>query len=200
MKVFLSFLILLFSLFGCKNDRKIDSDTFSMGTELQQETKDTIQNLDKKSYAGLERIFQDTGVIKTNGKYLMLVFGKNNCTYCEKFKEDIKNSQSLQNQITKDFSPYYINISYDKDHLFDLGEIHQANIKTSQLSNSIYKIQVTPTIIFGDNSGKTIFEIPGYVEQHNFSKILEFITSRQWENSTNGKERMKLLQNYLNKE
>lgn len=201
MKYLASFLLGLCIFFvGCKGENTVSSQAFSSGTDMQQETQEELQNIDKKSYAGLEHIFQDTSTIQTNDKFLMLVFGKNNCKYCDKMKQDIKESTKLQSAIKDNFSPYYINISYDKVHNFNLGKEQQVKIMTSQLANSIYKIQVTPTTIFGDKNGKTIIEIPGYVEEKDFIKILDFIDSRQWEAGKDTKERMKLLQEYLSKD
>ncbi|CBG39391.1 SoxW family protein [Helicobacter mustelae] len=197
---FFSGLFLALGLFfvGCKDDKKIDSNAFSSGKEMQQDAKDAAQNIDKKSYAGLEGVFQDTGDITANGKYLLLVFGKNNCSYCEKLKNDLKKHKDLQEELKKDFSPYYINISYEKTHNFSFSDHQSAKVMTSQLANNIYSIRVTPTLIFGEKDGKTILEIPGYVRPEEFQKILAFITEGSWKKAKDAKERMGLLRKYLN--
>ncbi len=184
---------------GC-DDKKVDLDAFSSGKETDKETQRANQDIDKKSYAGLEDVFQDTSVIKTNGKYLLIVFGKNNCSYCEKLKGDIKDSQEIRDFLKKHFSSYYINISYNKNHHFvlnDSKETKEVDVMTSTLSSDIYKVYSTPTIVIGDTNGKTILEIPGYIPLDKFSKTLQFALSNQWQKTNDKKERMHLLQKFL---
>ncbi|WP_104697038.1 MULTISPECIES: SoxW family protein [unclassified Helicobacter] len=185
--------------FGCK-DSGVDSKSFSSGKEVSSEIQELSQSMDKKSYQGLENVFLDTGIIQTDGKYLLLVFGKNNCSYCEKLKDDLKQSQELQNYIKENFSPYYINISYDKKHHFKLNinnELKEVDIMTSQLASNIYRVFSTPTVIFGDENGKTIFEIPGYISKDKFLKVLELVVSRKWEKVEDVKKRSEMLQDIL---
>ena len=195
------FFILSLVFVGCDNgEKKISDQSFSSMSEMSAETKAQNQNLDKQSYQGLENVFQDSSELQTYGKYLMIVFGKNNCGYCDKLKEDIKSNQALQKMITDHFSPYYINISYEKEHhlLFsDHKNQKEATLLTSELAGRIYQVYATPTIIFGDSKGKTIFIIPGYIPSQDFQKVLEFIVNGKWKKAKDIKERNKLLSEYL---
>lgn len=186
-------------LWGCE-DKKIDSDAFSSGNAVSKEVEEANQNLDKKSYAGLEDIFSDNSLIQTQGKYLLLVFGKNGCGYCEKLKADLKASEKTRDFLKKSFTSYYVNISYDKMHRIALKndkEHMEVDVSTSMLSRNIYRVYVTPTIIFGDTDGRTIIEFPGYIPQEGFYKILEFITSGEWKKGKDARERMQLLERAL---
>ena len=40
--------------------------------------------LDKKTYAGLEDVFNDTSTIETKGKYMLLIFGANHSVQVSK--------------------------------------------------------------------------------------------------------------------
>lgn len=104
--------VLFFS--GCENN-KIDSDIFSKGTEMSQEAKELAKHLDKESYKDLADLFLDTSKIDFS-KDVFIIFGKNQCKYCDMLKNEIKKSTDLQNTIKTHFNPYYINISYDKVH------------------------------------------------------------------------------------
>ncbi len=182
---------------GCKDNKKLDSSDFSSGSEVSQTIMAKHDSLDKNSYKGLEHIFQDTGTIQSNDKFLMLVFGKNNCSYCEKLKEDIKKDSDLQRYVSANFSPYYINIDYEKVHHFNFGEGKEkgeANVPTSQLA-ALYRIHATPTTVFGDKDGRTILVIPGYLP--NYKKVLEFIVSNTWKKAKDLQERNKLFADYL---
>ena len=197
LKIF-SFLVLVGVFFlGCKDSEKLDSSNFSSGSEVSQSVMAKHDSLDKKSYEGLEHIFQDTSKIQSNGKFLMLVFGKNNCSYCEKLKKDIKKDTDLQKYISQNFSPYYINIDYEKMHHFNFGEGKEkgeANVPTSQLA-ALYKIYATPTTVFSDKDGRTILVIPGYLP--DYKKALEFIVSNSWKKAKDLQERNKLFADYL---
>lgn len=199
MRVMAHIAIICIFFFGCK-DSGVNSQSFSSGKEVSSEVQELSQNIDKKSYQGLEDLFLDTNTIKTDGKYLLLIFGKNNCSYCEKLKDDLKQSQDLRTYIKENFSPYYINVSYDKKHHFKLNvdnEVKEVDIMTSQLSSSIYRVFSTPMIVFGDESGKTIFEIPGYIPKDKLLKVLELVVSKKWQKVADTKERTKVLQNIL---
>lgn len=199
MKKIILILLCLGLFFGCK-DQGIDSQSFSSGNEVSLETQKLSQEMDKNSYQGLEDIFKDTSLIETSDKYLLMIFGKNNCKYCDKLKDEMKHSDRIKEYIRQNFSAYYINISYDKKHhitLIDKKETRQADVTTSQLADGIYKVFSTPTIIFGDKDGKTIFEIPGYIPEERFYKTLEFIVSGKWQQGKSDKERLKILQDFI---
>lgn len=96
-KKFLSVLLLI-SLFlsACKsnNKDKLDENLLSSGSQSSKELNDERDNIDKKSYAGLEDIFSDNKSISPNDKYMLLVFGRNGCSYCERFKKISKMSKN----------------------------------------------------------------------------------------------------------
>ncbi|MBR2495084.1 thioredoxin fold domain-containing protein [Helicobacter sp.] len=171
-------------LCGCKD---------SENTTLQ------ANDLDKKTYAGLEDVFLDTGVIETKGKYMLLVFGANGCTYCENLKSDIKAQLNLREKL-KDFSAYYINTSYSKLHTFRIGEgamLQEHSIPTRKLAE-IYRIGPTPTLVFATKDGKTILTYPSYLPPKQFSALLDFIAQGSWQKA-NGDERQiaTMLQEHL---
>lgn len=182
-----------------KDDSKMDSNIVSTGTNSSSQAIEESQNLDKKSYAGLEDVFQDTSVITPNGKYLMMVFSANGCPYCEKLKQDIKDHQDERDYIKKNFSAYYINMSYNKTHDFKIGTKDNPidkKFSTSELA-SLYKVNPTPTIVFSDNTGKTIFVFPGYMPYKRFMAMLEFVGNGVWKQAKDPKDMDKLLSEYV---
>ncbi len=174
-KKFLSVLLLI-SLFlsACKsnNKDKLDENLLSSGSQSSKELNDERDNIDKKSYAGLEDVFLDNKSISPNNKYMLLVFGRNGCSYCERFKKDLKNVKELRDYIKEHFSAYYVNISYSKEHDFKVGDKDKNDEKEIKMSTEelaqIYAVQSTPTIVLSDKTGKTIYELPGYMPLRNF--------------------------------
>ena len=66
-------LVMIILASGCK-DEKISQDSIS----TSEATLNTQANdLDKKSYAGLEEVFQDTSTLDSKNKDMMFVFGAN---------------------------------------------------------------------------------------------------------------------------
>ncbi len=203
-KKFLSVLLLI-SLFlsACKsnNKDKLDENLLSSGSQSSKELNDERDNIDKKSYAGLEDIFSDTKFISPNDKYMLLVFGRNGCSYCERLKKDLKNVKELRDYVKDHFSAYYINMSYPKEHDFKVGDKDKNDEKEIKMSTEelaqIYAVQTTPTIVLSDKTGKTIYELPGYMPSTQFLAVLEFIGSEEYQKATSDKDFIKKLKAYI---
>ena len=195
------FFVALFTtlfLSGCGDD-EIDANIFSSGSELTKEQKEANENMDKASYKGLENLFLDTANIDSNGKYLLMIFGKNNCQYCDMLKDDIKADTNLQNKIAKDFTPYYINVSYTKKHKLNVPDKNgkkEMEMTTGYLAER-YKIRPTPTIVFSDMDSKIIFSYPGYMAPSQFDTTLDFIVSKKWVGAKNEKETLERLEKFF---
>ncbi|PAF52276.1 thioredoxin fold domain-containing protein [Helicobacter sp. 13S00477-4] len=195
-------LIASIGISGCKSEDKIDSSVISTGTDIPEAVQKENENLDKKSYAGLEDVFNDTKVITPNGKYMMMVFGANGCPYCEKLKKDIKSTPTMKDYIKDHFTAYYINLSYSKMHDFKVGtkdDPKEVKVSTAQLGQ-MYDVRPTPTIVFSDTDGKTILEFPGYMPEKQFMAMLEFIGSGEWKKAKDQKELNKMLQDFVLKQ
>ncbi len=203
-KKFLSVLLLI-SLFlsACKssNKDKLDENLLSSGTQSSKELNDERDNIDKKSYAGLEDIFSDTKFISPNNKYMLLVFGRNGCSYCERLKNDLKDVKELHDYVKDHFSAYYINMSYPKTHNFKVGDKDKNDEKEIKMSTEelaqIYAVQSTPTIVLSDKTGKTIYELPGYMPSTQFLAVLEFIGDGKYQDTKNDEDFTKKLKAYI---
>lgn len=193
------FIFPIIILLGCDNKTQINESVFAdHATKNIENTsiKQQRDNIDVNSYAGLEDVFNNSSDINPNGKFIMMVFSKNHCPYCEKLKRDIKKNQDLRSYIKKNFTNYYVNISYQKNHKITMKDGDSTKIKTvgtDELSNGFYEIFTTPTIIFIEQNGDTIFEIPGYVQKDTFMKILQSVISEKWRGAKDKKDRIRLI-------
>ena len=181
-------------LAGCK-DEKIDKNAFSMQSNISKEELNKAQNLDKASYAGLEHIFLDTSKISSDGKYIMLIFGKNNCQWCDRLKDDIKEDKSTQEILLKNFNSYYINLSYSKQHHLDFDG-KTSTMDSANLSAQ-YNIRPTPTIVFLDKNGMPIVIYPGYLPQDKFRIFLNFVASGEYKTAKNQMQMHQMLKEKL---
>lgn len=156
------FLILFSTLFIACGDDNIDSSVISSGAVMSDEAREKEQNLDKASYAELADLFLDTKDISFN-KDIMIVFGKNNCLYCDMLKDEIKKDETLKQTIKDNFNPYYVNTSYTKTHKIDFGS-KVSNIRTIKLA-TIFNVNSTPTVVFLSKDGSVKYMYPGYTPQ-----------------------------------
>lgn len=167
-------------LCGCSQEEEV---------KLSSDSKDKThlitraENIDKSSYAGLEDVFLDTKHLYTqkDNKLTLFIFGKNNCPYCDKLKDDIKANSTLKSMLQEHFLPYYINVSYNKKHILSIGENTQ-EANTPELMELYVKspMRPTPSLIFINAQGKSIYELPGYLPPEAMQKLLAYMASGEW--------------------
>lgn len=168
-------ILFIFTLFfiGC-DEQKIDSTILSKGSQMSQEAIDLAKNFDKESYKDLADLFLDTSKIDFSKK-VFIIFGKNQCKYCDMLKDEIKKNPALQDTLKTHFNPYYINISYNKTHNFipqkDSNADSTKNAESTQDSTKqistenlahIFGVSSTPMIAFLDKNMSIKYIYPGF--------------------------------------
>ena len=128
-------------------------------------------------------IFKDGAKIAPEGKPMLLVFGQPSDPYTVKLQNDVVENSSLSQKIKEVVTPIYIDATALKMHKFS-HEGKLMDVDTKTLIN-IYNIHATPTLIFIDKSGKSIFIVPGYMPPKQFIATLEFVKEGKYE----GKDR-----------
>ncbi|HIV49683.1 thioredoxin family protein [uncultured Helicobacter sp.] len=173
MRQYITLGVLLLCLSACKNST-IDEDIISSGTNTPPQEKQKIENLDKASYAKLAHIFLDNQTIASNQKTILIVFGANACSACQKLQDSIIDTPSLQKKLQEEVSPYYINISYTKNHTLEFELDSESKVlNTSALAN-LYGVNATPTLVFLTPSGKMLFAYPGFLMPKRFERTIDF--------------------------
>lgn len=174
--------ICVFALFlGCNDDNEVKISQGNNNAAIEH-----AESLDKQSYAGLEDTFLDTKNITTQeDKVTLLIFGKNNCVYCDKIKDDIKANSEIKSLLQSHFIPYYINVSYTKIHNLNFID-SKKELSTNALMESYVKspMRPTPTLIFLNPKGESIFELPGYMNADAIVHILHYMQSKQWQDKS----------------
>ncbi|MCH5313350.1 MAG: thioredoxin fold domain-containing protein [Helicobacter sp.] len=190
--IFATFIVLLC---GCDDEQvKISTHTKDKSHLIEQ-----AENRDKSSYAGLEDVFLDTKHLYTqdaDNKLTLFIFAKNNCLYCDKLKDDIANDNALKSMLQAHFLPDYINTSYTKKHILHKGEDTQT-IPTFNLMEFYVKspMRPTPTLVFVDREGKSIYELPGYLPKDQMLKLYTYMANGAWK----GKDEKQIIMD-INKE
>ena len=130
-------------------------------------------------------IFKDGAKIAPEGKPMLLVFGQPTDPYTVKLQNNVVENADLSKKIKEVVTPIYIDATAVKMHKFSHeGKLMDVDTKTLI---SIYNIHSTPTLIFIDKSGKSIFIVPGYMPPKQFIATLEFVKEGKYE----GKDRKK---------
>lgn len=175
------------------------SDEQEVGISTQGGDKAAIlkqaESIDAASYAGLEDVFLDTKTLTLGtDKITVFIFAKNNCFYCEKLKTDIMQNTALKSMLQTHFLPYYINTSYTKKHILTAADIADSQVDSAHAQKqrelttmSLMELYVTsamrptPTFVFVDSKGDSIYELPGYLPSERIIRLLEYMTSGDWE-------------------
>ncbi|RDU73159.1 hypothetical protein CQA66_02760 [Helicobacter aurati] len=175
--------ILPLLILGCKESKITIGD----GNNNTQTLEEISQNIDTASYKGLEDVFSNSAHIESKSKPIMLIFAKNNCTYCERLKNDIAKDSSLRNLIKENFVSYYINTSYSKSHQVSFLN---KNMPTDSLALT-YQLEATPLIVWVEPNGKKILSLQGYDKKY-FVSMLHFIEEKKYAEEENFEKRMQL--------
>ncbi len=129
------------------------------------------------------RVFKDGARIDPAGKPMLLVFGQPRDPYTEAFRKDVAENPELAKEIRADVTPIYVDARSEKRHKFmHNGQLMDVDTKTLV---SIYHIDATPTMIFADKTGQSIFIVPGYMPPRQFLVTLRFVKEGVWK----GKDR-----------
>lgn len=181
MKCRICVFVVLLAFLGCEDKESVG---ISSGQNLTKSHIDNANNLDKLSYAGLEDVFLDSAFIthqsKDSQKMILLIFGKNQCFYCDKLKDDIKSNKALKKALQEEFNTYYINTSYQKIHQVALSKDSVHKLHSMDLLEKYVKspLKPTPTLVFIDFDGRVLYELPGYIPPHQMLELFAIIKDK----------------------
>jgi thioredoxin-related protein len=126
----------------------------------------------------LDDVFKDAVKIAPEGKYEITIFETNDDPYSAKLENDIYNSKDLKNRLKNEFTTFSLDAKNNRMHKLQ-HEGKDLDVDTKTLID-IYSVTVTPTIIFSDKKGKSIFVVPGYMPAKQFLVTLDFIKEQKW--------------------
>ncbi|MCF6173535.1 MAG: thioredoxin fold domain-containing protein [Campylobacteraceae bacterium] len=130
-----------------------------------------------KSFS-LDDVFKDSVKIAPNGKYEITIFETQDDPYSAKLENDIFNSKELKDRLKNEFTTFSLDAKNNKMHKLQ-HEGKDLDVDTKTLLD-IYSVTVTPTLIFSDKKGKSIFVVPGYMPTKQFLVTLDFVKEQKW--------------------
>ena len=144
----------------------------STPAKVTQNDKNRLPKVD------LSDLFKDSFLLEPKGKYMLIIFERDGCPYCAKLNLDIHNNKELYNELKNDFSVYSLDAMKNRMHKIP-HEGKTMDVDTKTLID-IYQVNSTPTLIFTDKKGKSIFIVPGYMPPKQFKITLDFVKSGLW--------------------
>ena len=164
-------------LLGCDNKVAI-----AQSVETPKQAAKVVPNVEEKKVPSVAStasgVFLDNATIQPNGKPMLVVFGAKECQYCEVLKKDIKETPELESILLKEFSTYYVGMDTLSEH--NLVHETQTMKTTNKMLAEIYGISATPTLIFYDEKGQSVFRVPGYMPKKQFLVTLAFMKEKAW--------------------
>jgi thioredoxin-related protein len=164
-------------LLGC--DNKVAT---AQSVETPKQAAKVVPNVEEKKVPSVAStasgVFLDNATIQPNGKPMLVVFGAKECQYCEVLKKDIKETPELESILLKEFSTYYVGMDTLSEH--NLVHETQTMKTTNKMLAEIYGISATPTLIFYDEKGQSVFRVPGYMPKKQFLVTLAFMKEKAW--------------------
>jgi thioredoxin-related protein len=98
----------------------------------------------------------------------VIIFDSENCFYCKKLHDDLKNDPKLS-KTAKDFRIYSIQEQNTKPYFFGKGGQQTRSIDLARA----YEVRGTPTIVVFDTDYNLMIKIPGYIQPDIINTILE---------------------------
>ncbi len=153
---------------------------------MQEDKKASKPSSSHIKISSFYQVFKDGAKIDPSGKPMLLLFGQSADAYTQRLMHDVTSNKSLAKKIKAVLTPIYIDVREQKIHKF-IHNSQAMEVDTKTLVG-IYHIDLTPTLIFTDEKGKTLFIVPGYVTPKSFMIIIDFIKEGVWR----GKQRAKI--------
>lgn len=142
--------------------------------------------LAKENPLDIESIF-DSSKITLDDKPIMLIFGKNDCYYCDILTASLVSNDTIEGYITLNFGAYYINIDDKKKHSISFLNLSRAS---SLEVAKIYDIKALPMIIFIAPDKSEIMRVVGFPGEARIINLLEFVNNDIWKNYPSKNERI----------
>jgi len=109
-----------------------------------------------------------------NGRRVMLYFHQDGCPYCARLVEENFADPDLKPYIMEHFDGISLNMWGDREVVSVAGRDF-----TEKTFAAALKVQYTPTLLFLDESGKTILRLNGYYPPADFRAALQYAAQKR---------------------
>lgn len=125
----------------------------------------------KESFLDLR---EDLAEARKDGKRVMLLFTQDNCPYCNLLVERNLAQRDIEATLKARFDVIALNLWGDREVKGLDGQTY-----TEKTFGAAHKVQFTPTLMFFDETGKTLLRLNGYVPPTRFKAALDWVAGRE---------------------
>ena len=116
---------------------------------------------------------EDIAEARKNGKRVILMFTQDGCPYCSALVERNLSQRGIEATMKEKFDVIAVNIWGDKELVGLDGKPY-----TEKSYAAALKIQFTPSLLFFDETGKTVLRLNGYVPPARLQAALDWVGGR----------------------
>lgn len=124
----------------------------------------------KASFLNLQ---EDIDEARKNGKRVILMFTQDGCPYCSALVERNLSQREIEATMRGKFDVVAVNIWGDREVVGLDGKPY-----TEKTYSAALKIQFTPSLLFFDETGKTVLRLNGYVPPARMQAALDWVGGR----------------------
>ena len=124
----------------------------------------------KESFLEFE---DDVAEAAAEGRRVMLYFHQEGCPYCARLVEENFTDPEIKDYIIRHFDGISLNMWGDRE-VVSIGGRHF----TEKTFAQALKVQYTPTLLFLNESGKTILRLNGYYPPADFRAALDYVANK----------------------
>jgi len=125
----------------------------------------------KHSFLDLQ---EDVREAAAEGKRVMLYFHQDGCPYCAKLLNENFSLKEIVDKTVDGFQVIAINIWGDSE----VTDLDGDPTTEKRLAEKL-KVMYTPTLLFLDESGRTVLRLNGYYPPHKFTVALDYVAGRE---------------------
>jgi len=116
---------------------------------------------------------EDVEEARKNGKRVILMFTQDGCPYCSALVERNLSQREIEATMKQKFDVIAVNLWGDKELVGLDGRTY-----TEKSYSAAQKIQFTPSLVFFDETGKTLLRLNGYVPPARLQAALDWVGGR----------------------
>ena len=116
---------------------------------------------------------EDIDEARKNGKRVILMFTQDGCPYCSALVERNLSQREIEATMRQKFDVIAVNLWGDKELVGLDGKTY-----TEKSYSAAQKIQFTPSLLFFDETGKTVLRLNGYVPPARLLAALDWVGGR----------------------
>ncbi len=121
----------------------------------------------------------NTVKLKSDGKFVVLIFDSTTCPYCKKLHRDLNNNPELK-KLKEKMAIFTIHVDENGTYILPTKK-GSLKLDSESLARMYGFRGSTPYIVFCNSSFKPIVTIPGYLKPETLVKVFKYVLTRAYQ-------------------